>query len=63
MRFSESLEKYINREVTVFLTNGVKLKGRAHNVTEDWFELTRDGEAQAVFWHAVATILPKPIYD
>lgn len=46
------------QEVTVFLTNGVKLQGRL-----TWFDnfslcLSRDDYTQLVYKHAVATVMP-----
>lgn len=45
--------------VTVFLTNGVKLQGRV-----TWFDnfcltLERDSNTQLVYKHAIATIMPE----
>lgn len=44
--------------VTVFLVNGVKLQG-----TITWFDnfsllLTRDGQTQMVYKHAISTVMP-----
>ena len=44
--------------VTIFLVNGVKLQG---NIT--WFDnfcmlLSRGGEAQLVYKHAISTVMP-----
>lgn len=45
-------------EVTVFLTNGVKLQGKV-----TWFDnfcicLARESQTQLIYKHAVATVMP-----
>jgi host factor-I protein len=56
-RFIQWLAKY-QEPVTVFLTNGVKLSGLITNYFQGQFFLSRDGETQLVFIHAVGTIMP-----
>ena len=44
--------------VTVFLTNGVKLGGVITKQDKDSLILSRAGNSQMVYKHAIATILP-----
>ncbi|HEX2083448.1 MAG TPA: RNA chaperone Hfq, partial [Xanthomonadaceae bacterium] len=44
--------------VTVFLINGVKLQGAITGYDNFCVLVTRDGQSQAVYKHAVSTIAP-----
>lgn len=61
---SHFIETFRNKkeEVTIFLTNGVKLQGVIVEVSTDSLTLKRDGITQLVFRQAIATILPKTEY-
>lgn len=52
-----------SREVTIFLTNGVKLGGVVTYNSDDSLALTRDGISQLIYKHAIATIMPRDILD
>jgi host factor-I protein len=51
------------KQVTVFLTNGVKLQGKLSAFDNFCVALTRDGVTQLVYKHAVATVLPEGSLD
>ena len=44
--------------VTIFLTNGVRLQGYVTGFDSYSLHLTRDGQSQLVYKHAISTILP-----
>ncbi len=45
-------------DVTVYLTNGVKLQGRVVDYDQACILLSRNEHAQLVYKHAISTILP-----
>lgn len=49
--------------VTIFLTNGVKLSGSISAVDHDCITLSRDGVTQLVMKHAIATIMPQDAFQ
>ena len=44
--------------LTIFLVNGVKLQGTITWVDETSMLLSRDGQSQLVYKHAISTIMP-----
>jgi host factor-I protein len=44
--------------VTIFLTNGVRLQGSVTGFDSYSLHLTRDGQSQLVYKHAISTVLP-----
>jgi host factor-I protein len=44
--------------VTIFLTNGVRLQGYVTGFDSYSLFLSRDGQSQLVYKHAISTILP-----
>jgi len=53
------IARYINMPVTVFLTNGVQLKGAITTNSPHSLFLARDGITQLVMKQAIATIMPQ----
>lgn len=45
-------------KVCVFLSNGVKLQGIIKTTDSHGLTLERDGVTQAIFTHAIATVMP-----
>lgn len=45
-------------QVSIYLVNGIGLKGQITEQGEDSFILTREGISQLVMFHALATVLP-----
>ncbi|MCY4152406.1 MAG: RNA chaperone Hfq [Aestuariivita sp.] len=45
-------------QVTVYLTNGVKLQGVVTWFDNFCLQLSRDGQSQLVYKHAISTIMP-----
>ena len=45
-------------DVTVYLTNGVKLQGKVVSYDQACILLSRNEHAQLVYKHAISTILP-----
>ena len=45
--------------VSIYLSNGVSLKGTITETCNDGFLLTRDNVTQLVLFHALATVLPQ----
>ena len=52
-----------HQNVTVFLTNGVKLQGRLTWADDEVITLTRDGVTQLVYKHAVSTVMPEEAFQ
>ncbi len=70
MNSTKSLEdKFIHHlmdhdiTVTLFLINGVKLKGVIDHIGDHSFILRRDGHGQLIYRHAVSSILPDVTVD
>jgi RNA chaperone Hfq len=55
---TEFIKEHIEQPLTVFLTNGVKLGGVITKQDKDSLILSRAGNSQMVYKHAIATILP-----
>lgn len=54
----EEASAYMGKSVQIYLTNGVKLSGTVTQAKPQSLVLSRGGESQSVFYHAVATISP-----
>jgi host factor-I protein len=52
------ITRQLDKPVTVFLTNGVKLIGKITNYDHNALFLEREGSLQLVMLHSIATILP-----
>lgn len=61
------MNKYIKqcilKQVTVFLTNGVKLSGVMMRAYDDYLILARDGVHQLVMRQAIATVMPDEAFE
>jgi host factor-I protein len=55
---TDFIQEHIERPLTIFLTNGVKLGGIITKQDKDSLILSRDGSSQMVYKHAIATIMP-----
>jgi RNA chaperone Hfq len=55
---TEFIKDNLYQPVTIFLSNGVKLQGAIMKNDLQAITLTRDGNTQLVYKHAIATILP-----
>ena len=44
--------------LTIFLMNGVKLQGVVTQLADNVMVLSRDGHAQLVYKHSIATVMP-----
>jgi RNA chaperone Hfq len=56
---TEFIQDNLFQPVTMFLTNGVKLSGAIMKNDAQALTLTRDGNTQLVYKHAIATIMPQ----
>jgi len=56
---TEFIQDNLFQPVTMFLTNGVKLSGAIMKNDPQSLTLTRDGNTQLVYKHAIATIMPQ----
>lgn len=52
-------DRHLGKDVTIFLTNGVKLTGVVAILEPKSLWLTREGQGQSVFYPSIATIMPK----
>jgi len=55
---TEFIQDNLYQPVTIFLSNGVKLQGAIMKNDSQAITLTRDGNTQLVYKHAIATIMP-----
>lgn len=53
-------DRHLDNQVTIFLTNGVKLTGTVKVIEPLSLWLVRDGMGQSVLKHAIATIMEQP---
>lgn len=51
-------QPYLAKQVVIFLTNGIKLRGIVVSVNPSALHLTRDNSTQTIFYHAMASIVP-----